>query len=68
MDDARDVVVAFLKFSLCFLYIAPVLIASFRKHKNLLAISALNVLLGFTVLGWIAALIWSLTENTETKK
>ena len=47
-------------------YFAPTAVASMRKHINRSAIAALNLLLGWTVLGWIAALVWALTANTET--
>jgi len=42
-------------------YFLPTLIAAFRSHHQTVAIFATNLLLGWTVLGWIAALIWSLT-------
>ncbi len=44
------------------LYFLPGIIAIRRKHHNDTAILVLNLLLGWTVLGWIAALIWSLTS------
>ena len=43
------------------LYFLPLLIAVPRNHHNAMAIAALNLLLGWTLLGWIVALIWSLT-------
>jgi hypothetical protein len=46
-------------------YFLPALIGGIRHHKSYLAIFALNLLLGWTVLGWIGALVWSLTGNTE---
>lgn len=52
---------------LLFVYLIPMQVAHFRNHNDRNAISALNVLLGFTVIGWIAALIWSLTSNTTRK-
>jgi hypothetical protein len=42
-------------------YFIPNWIAIGRKHHNANAIFVTNLLLGWTVLGWIAALIWSLT-------
>ena len=42
------------------LYFAPSFIASLRKHHNGVAIFAVNLLLGWTFLGWVAALVWSL--------
>lgn len=47
------------------LYLLPSLVAAGRKHKNEGAIVALNLLLGWTLLGWIAALVWALTDNTR---
>jgi ABC-type transport system involved in cytochrome c biogenesis permease component len=43
------------------LYLLPWLVALWRSHHQTMAIFALNLLLGWTVLGWIAALIWALT-------
>lgn len=47
------------------LYFLPTIIAVSRKHQSAGAIIALNILLGWTVLGWIGALIWSLTGVTQ---
>jgi hypothetical protein len=44
-----------------FLYLLPTFVAVCRGHHNTLAIGALNVLLGWTFLGWIGALVWSFT-------
>lgn len=43
-------------------YFLPLFIACFRKHPSALAISALNFLAGWTLVGWLAALIWALTN------
>ena len=40
-------------------YFLPTFIAFLRQHKNKLAIFLLNLLLGWTVLGWVASLVWS---------
>lgn len=42
------------------LYFAPTLIATLRRKRNGLAIFALNLLLGWTVVGWVASFVWSL--------
>lgn len=42
-------------------YFLPLIIATARDHPNAAAIAALNFLLGWTLLGWIAAFVWSLT-------
>ncbi len=42
-------------------YFFPTWIAILRTHHNRLAIFAVNLLIGWTAIGWIAALVWSLT-------
>ena len=44
------------------LYFVPSIIGFTRSHHNKWAIFALNLLLGWTGLGWIGALVWSLTR------
>lgn len=44
------------------LYFIPTLIAVFNNRSNQTAIMALNFLLGWTFIGWVVALIWSLTD------
>lgn len=39
----------------------PIVIAAMRGHPNTAAIAAVTILLGWTGIGWIAALIWSFT-------
>jgi Superinfection immunity protein len=43
------------------LYLAPALAAYERHHHDRLAIAVLNVLLGWSILGWIGALVWACT-------
>jgi hypothetical protein len=40
-------------------YFVPSLIAYLRGHRRVVAIFALNVLVGWTGVGWISVLIWS---------
>ena len=40
-------------------YLVPSLIAYLRGHRSVLVIFALNLLVGWTVVGWIGVLIWS---------
>lgn len=49
-------------------YLIPTIIALLREHHSKLAIIAVNVLLGWTGLGWIWAFIWSLTGAHKTPK
>jgi hypothetical protein len=43
------------------IYIAPLIIALVRDHRRLPWIGLLNLAAGWTVAGWIAALVWSVT-------
>ncbi|MCX5667381.1 MAG: superinfection immunity protein [Candidatus Omnitrophica bacterium] len=42
-------------------YFLPTLVAFLKQHKNKLAIFLLNLLLGWTVLGWVVSLVWSVS-------
>ena len=46
-----------------FLYLLPSLVAVSNKKSNAGAIAALNILLGWSFLGWVVALIWSLSKD-----
>ena len=43
------------------IYFLPTIIAAFRKHKSIPGIVLVNVFTGWTFIGWIIALVWSLT-------
>jgi hypothetical protein len=42
-------------------YLFPGVIAWARRHRNRAAIILLDILRGWTVLGWIAAMVWAFT-------
>jgi uncharacterized membrane protein len=46
-------------------YLLPSIVADVRHHPQSLAIFVLNILLGWTLLGWIAALFWAYTNDVE---
>ena len=50
------------------LYFVPIIVAYVRKHNNILAISLLNVILGWTFAGCLAALLWSLNSDTKQEE
>jgi hypothetical protein len=50
--------------SLC-IYFVPSIIAAVRSHQSRMAIFAVNLLFGWTGLGWLVAFIWSLTGVYE---
>ena len=49
------------------LYFVPTLLALLRGHRQLLAIGALNLLLGWTLLGWVGSLVWSFTSTDSAR-
>lgn len=44
------------------LYFIPGIIASIRGHHDAAAIWVTNFLLGWVIIGWIVALIWSVKQ------
>jgi hypothetical protein len=48
---------------LFYVYFLPSWVAHKRKHHQYNAIATLNLLLGWTLLGWVAALIWAMTAT-----
>lgn len=42
------------------LYFLPTIIAAIRRSKGILGIILLNIFAGWTFIGWVIALIWSL--------
>lgn len=45
------------------LYLVPSVVAYFRRHRNAISIVLTNLFLGWTLLGWVAALIWATSDN-----
>lgn len=66
MDDSTaNEIGALVLFSL--LYFIPSIISVYRHKKNGCAISVFNLMLGWTLIGWIIALIWAcLTDSKST--
>jgi hypothetical protein len=42
------------------LYFAPAIVADMRNHPSKSAITVVNIFLGWTLIGWVAALAWAL--------
>jgi hypothetical protein len=45
------------------LYFIPFIIAHENHHRNAAPIFVINLFLGWTLLGWVGALAWSLTSQ-----
>lgn len=44
-------------------YFAPTIVAIASDHKNTASISVVNVLLGWTLIGWVVALAWAFKKD-----
>ncbi len=44
-------------------YFFPAMIAVVRGHRNMIAIFVLNLLAGWTFLGWVTAIVWSFVSS-----
>jgi len=47
------------------LYFAPSIVAVLRKKTNLAAIIVLNALLGWSLIGWVIAMIWAVSTDNQ---
>ncbi|MBQ6892998.1 MAG: superinfection immunity protein [Clostridia bacterium] len=46
-----------------FIYFLPFIIAILRKHPQKVAIFFLNLLLGWSFVGWVVSLVWSFIKD-----
>ena len=53
--------------TLLFFYFVPTMVAAARGHRAKLAIFLANLFFGWTLLGWIVALIWAANSNVWEK-
>ena len=50
-------------FALCLLHFLPTVIAAIRHSRSTLGIFFVNLFLGWTVIGWVVALIWAISSE-----
>lgn len=71
LNNFRDLILAAQSFVVLFviaiLYFLPSVIASRRKNKSANSIFVVNLFLGWTLLGWVIALAWSVSNQEEKK-
>ncbi len=68
-DTTFQVLAGLLFFAVVFgLYFLPSLVAVLRRHHNVVAIFVLNLTLGWTLLGWVAALVWAFTVVDKSEE
>lgn len=63
--DALSIFVVIVPFVVFALYFLPTIIAKTRHKGNADAILLLNFFLGWTLIGWVVALVWATTKDAE---
>lgn len=46
-------------------YFLPTIIGAVSRHRQVAAIFALNLFLGWTLLGWVLALVWAMMDDKK---
>ena len=52
---------------LCVVYFVPTIVAMARNCAKKVGIIVLNVFLGWTLIGWVLALVWAVSDSEEKK-
>ena len=64
----RELMSMLLLVGACALYVLPGFCAYGRRHHNRGAIMVLNLLAGWTFIGWVGAMVWAATTVKDTHK
>jgi Superinfection immunity protein len=69
MNDNGEglLVILFVWLCLIAIYLLPSTVAKRRRHNNRLAITVLNVLLGWSGIAWVIAMVWACTKDVEPR-
>lgn len=46
-------------------YFLPTILAHFRKKQNFTSILLLNIFLGWSLIGWVVALVWAVSVDAQ---
>lgn len=49
------------------IYFLPTIIAVCQSHRNMVSIAVVNFFLGWTMVGWVVAVAWSLSNASVSK-
>ena len=49
------------------IYFVPAIVAHYREHHNFGGILLLNIFAGWTLIGWVCALVWAGSNPPEVK-
>lgn len=64
-DAAALLVLIFGLVASVILYFGPTILAGLLQNRNVVAIGLINFFFGWTVLGWVAALIWAVYQDKK---
>ena len=68
MNDTDGAFLVAVVFGLAILfYFLPAMIGAKRDHKNMGSIFVLNLLLGWTFVGWVVAMVWAFSDQTPVQ-
>ena len=59
-------IIGLIVFCFC-IYFLPAIVACRRNHRQAAAIILLDLFLGWSLIGWVAALVWAATSDVEPK-
>jgi uncharacterized BrkB/YihY/UPF0761 family membrane protein len=64
LPDPISKLIAFIFLGICLcIYFLPTIVAFRRQKRDCVAIGALNLLLGWTLIGWAVSLVWALKND-----
>lgn len=49
------------------LYLLPAIVGEVRRHRHHNSITIINLFLGWTLVGWVAALAWAFSDQTKSR-
>jgi hypothetical protein len=55
-------------FVITVIYLLPGIIASARSHRSAISIWIITIFTGWTVVGWLVALVWAFSSNVKSSK
>lgn len=68
MEEEANQLMSIAILVICMLiYFVPTFVSVERNHRNKWAIAVLNFFLGWTFLGWVLSLVWSMTANVHDR-
>ncbi|MBK5518426.1 superinfection immunity protein [Pseudomonas sp. TH10] len=68
MSGGSDTLAIILFFLAIIVYFVPAIVACYRVHHNTTSIMLTNIFLGWTGIGWIAALVWAASSTAMAKE